>query len=326
MRPPPKITQAPTLTKIIDLISRAEGLRGGICTTDGGAPTSESSSVDSSADEDDPAHRGLFAPPGLGAGTATHDARRSIVGRGLDTATPDCPTGAEISAADVTAAARQEEIKLLWRAVELEDSLGYDEPPPLPLPARLFLGAALLRGAPGNDLASAVDVVEAEAVFRDIDTSYPSMPRTLLGLWRACSAQGKKDEAQELRKRYVASCRYSEIVLGDSAHVKGQINVGQDIVLVDGGDRSGTSELAGRGGGTATGSTQPPRSWMNGWAGTMAVLTLIATLSLAALAARSTMLRERWRRRYRGADTGAEQTRRGDRGQPGTAETDPLTA
>ena len=111
-------------------------------------------------------------------------------------------------------------------------------------------------------------------------------------------------------------------MLGDSAHVKGQINVGQDVVVDDNIDKSGTSELAGHEG-TATGSTQA-RSWMNGWAGTVAVLTLIATLSLAALAARSTMVRERWRRRYRGVDTGAEHTRRGDRGQPGTAETDPL--
>ena len=227
----------------------------------------------------------------------------------------------------VAAAARQEEITLLWQAAELEDSLGYDEPPPLPLPARLFLGAALLRGAPGSDLASTVDVVEAEAVFREIENRYPSMPRTLLGLWRACSALGKKDEAQELRKRYVASCRYSEIVLGDSAHVKGQINVGHDVVVVDDNDidgKAGTSELAGREG-TATGSTQS-RSWMNGWAGTVAVLTLIATLSLAVLAARSTMVRERWRRRYRGVHTGPDEARRGDRGQPGTAETDPLAA
>ncbi|CAM9960730.1 unnamed protein product, partial [Laminaria digitata] len=158
------VFQAPTLTKIIDLISRAEGLRGGVCTPGENTSTSDSSS---------------------------------------------------------------EEIRLLSQAVELEDSLGYDEPPPLPLPARLFLGAALLRGAPGNsDRESTLDAVEAEAVYREIETRYSSMARTLLGLWRACSALGKKDEAAEFHKRYVASCRYSEIVLGDSAHVKGQINVG----------------------------------------------------------------------------------------------------
>lgn len=245
--------------------------------------------------------------------------------RGLETM--ECPTAA--GTASAAAAARHEEIDLLWQAVELEDSLGYDEPPPLPLPARLYLGAALLRGASDNEPASKQDVVEAEAVYREIETMYPSMARTLLGLWRACSVLGKKKEAEEFHNRYVASSRYSEIVLGDSAHIRGQINVGQRVAYdgIDGGMSEVDPELSGHeGSASAAAAPAQPRSWINGWTGTMCVFGVIATLSLAFMTARSTMMRERWRRRYRGVDTGAEETRWGNRGQPDTAETDPLTA
>ncbi|CAN0241040.1 unnamed protein product, partial [Ectocarpus sp. 13 AM-2016] len=37
-----------------------------------------------------------------------------------------------------------EELELLRQAVEMQDALGYDEPPQLPVPTRLFLAAALL--------------------------------------------------------------------------------------------------------------------------------------------------------------------------------------
>jgi len=72
------------------------------------------------------------------------------------------------------------------RAVELEDSLVYDEPEPLPFAARHWLGAALLeleRNA------------EAERVYRDEIEDHPHNGWSLFGLKTAIEAQGRTDPA-----------------------------------------------------------------------------------------------------------------------------------
>ncbi|CAM9607512.1 unnamed protein product [Ectocarpus sp. 8 AP-2014] len=171
---------------------------------------------------------------------------------------------------DVTTAATAgpEELELLRQAVEMQDALGYDEPPQLPVPTRLFLAAALLRGVDsgggggggGGGMEGGVDdssggdgdtatttapvsaasptlttptttaaaaVEEAEAVLLEVDAEYPGMGRTLLGLWRCREALGKHDEALALRERFLASWGpYSEVWLEDSAHVGGVLGGG----------------------------------------------------------------------------------------------------
>ncbi|CAB1113928.1 unnamed protein product [Ectocarpus sp. CCAP 1310/34] len=210
------VYNAAELTRILDLLSRAEGLRGGI--------------------------------HGTSAGTTPGDV-----------ATGATPPGA--------AAAGPEELELLRQAVEMQDALGYDEPPQLPVPTRLFLAAALLRGVdsgvggvgieggvdgsgggdgdtatatapvsvaapptlttPTTTAAAAVAVEEAEAVLLEVDAEYPGMGRTLLGLWRCREALGKHDEALALRERFLASWGpYSEVWLEDSAHVGGVLGGG----------------------------------------------------------------------------------------------------
>jgi tetratricopeptide (TPR) repeat protein len=72
------------------------------------------------------------------------------------------------------------------RAVSADDALDYDEPEPLPFPARHWLGAALLE---------AKRYADAEKVYRDDLTDHPHNGWSLLGLQQALKAQGKSDAA-----------------------------------------------------------------------------------------------------------------------------------
>ena len=72
------------------------------------------------------------------------------------------------------------------RAVAADDALDYDEPEPLPFPARHWLGAALL---------DAKRFAEAEKVYRDDLADHPHNGWSLLGLQQALKAQGKSDAA-----------------------------------------------------------------------------------------------------------------------------------
>jgi tetratricopeptide (TPR) repeat protein len=68
------------------------------------------------------------------------------------------------------------------RAVVADDALDYDEPEPLPFPARHWLGAALLEAGRHAD---------AERVYREDLKDHPHNGWSLLGLQQALKAQGK---------------------------------------------------------------------------------------------------------------------------------------
>ena len=72
------------------------------------------------------------------------------------------------------------------QAVKLDDDLEYDEPEPLPFPARHWLGAALIEAKRFTD---------AEKVYRDDLQQHPHNGWSLLGLQQALKAQGKTDPA-----------------------------------------------------------------------------------------------------------------------------------
>ena len=72
------------------------------------------------------------------------------------------------------------------RAVELEDSLVYDEPEPLPFAARHWLGAALLE---------LERFAEAEQVYRDEIADHAHNGWSLFGLKTAIEAQGRTEPA-----------------------------------------------------------------------------------------------------------------------------------
>eukprot|EP00752_Nemacystus_decipiens_P010350 g9220.t1 len=252
------VYQVCSLVKILDLLSRAEALRGGFI-------ADLPAAADDGAGDGGPArrHRGL-----LRHGTPRSAPREPSI-EGQDARRRGLTSTASASAA--AADRRQEELKILRQAVQMEDALGYDEPPALPVPTRLYLAAALLRGDGGGGQGAGTATVavagkdeaeEAETVLRELDVGYPNMGRTLLGLWRACSALGKDDEAQDFRERFFASWQYSEVGLIDSAHVGGA-GAGAEGRADVGGDGEGAGEpeqafdRAGGGGGTTAASSGP---------------------------------------------------------------------
>jgi len=72
------------------------------------------------------------------------------------------------------------------QAVKLDDEMDYDEPEPLPFPARHWLGAALIEAKRFSD---------AEAVYKKDLEQHPHNGWALLGLQQALKGQGKTDAA-----------------------------------------------------------------------------------------------------------------------------------
>jgi tetratricopeptide (TPR) repeat protein len=92
----------------------------------------------------------------------------------------------------------------LERAVEIEESLVYDEPPPWHVPARHNLGAVLLEAGRPAD---------AEKVYRaDLDV-YPWNGWSLYGLAKSLEAQGKTKEAAEARDRLAKAWDQADVEL-----------------------------------------------------------------------------------------------------------------
>ena len=87
----------------------------------------------------------------------------------------------------------------IWRrAVEAQDALLYDDPPPWYYWIRQSLGAALLRSGHAAD---------AEAVFREGLRRAPRNPRLLFGLWKCLEAQGESSDAAWVQREFAASWR-----------------------------------------------------------------------------------------------------------------------
>jgi tetratricopeptide (TPR) repeat protein len=95
-------------------------------------------------------------------------------------------------------------IAMFRRAVEIQDTLKYDEPPDFFYPVRENLGAVLLLN--GN-------AVEAEKVFREDLQRNPRNPRSLFGLREALKAQNKTYDAQFVDKQFQAAWKSPDIKL-----------------------------------------------------------------------------------------------------------------
>ncbi len=95
-----------------------------------------------------------------------------------------------------------EAVRLLTEAVNLEDTLKYDEPPAWTVPSRHSLGAVLL---------DAKRPAEAEQVYRADLARYPENGWSLGGLQRALEAQGKRAEAAEVKARLDKAWTRSEL-------------------------------------------------------------------------------------------------------------------
>jgi tetratricopeptide (TPR) repeat protein len=95
----------------------------------------------------------------------------------------------------------------LDRAVRLEDSLAYSEPPDWYYPTRHNLGAALL---------DAGRAVEAEVVYWQDLRRYRDNGFALIGLAQSLRAQGRAAEADDAEKRYRAAWRDADAPLTSS--------------------------------------------------------------------------------------------------------------
>ena len=84
-------------------------------------------------------------------------------------------------------------IEHLRKAVTLEDTLDYAEPPDWLAPTRESLGAALLQAG---------KVAQGEAIFREDLKRNPRNPRSLFGLAEALKAEGKTTEAATVRQQF----------------------------------------------------------------------------------------------------------------------------
>ena len=96
------------------------------------------------------------------------------------------------------------EIAHLRKAVELQDKLGYMEPPEWHYPVREALGGALLR----NGRAA-----EAEAVFRKDLEINPRNGRSLFGLVEALKAQSKSTGVEWVKREFADAWKHSSSAL-----------------------------------------------------------------------------------------------------------------
>lgn len=98
-------------------------------------------------------------------------------------------------------------INYLNEAVQIEDSLRYNEPPDWHQPVRQVLGAVYLQaGNPGK----------AEMVYREDLKHVPRNGWSLYGLMQSLEAQGKAAEAEKARTEYNSAWEYADIKLTGS--------------------------------------------------------------------------------------------------------------
>jgi len=112
----------------------------------------------------------------------------------------------EIVEASLARVLRQtgEAIAHLQRAVSIEDTLDYDEPPDWLAPTRESLGAALLATGKSS---------EAETVFREDLKRNPRNPRSLFGLAETLRAEGKGAEAVTFQQQFAQAWRNADTKL-----------------------------------------------------------------------------------------------------------------
>ena len=92
-----------------------------------------------------------------------------------------------------------------WRrAIELQDQLVNDEPPPFFYPVRESLGGALLRAS---------RPAEAEAAFRDGIRRSPRNGRMLFGLLESLKAQNKTDAAELVQREFQEAWKRADVTL-----------------------------------------------------------------------------------------------------------------
>lgn len=99
---------------------------------------------------------------------------------------------------------KEKSIQEWRRAVELESTIQYDEPPAWFYPVRQSLAAALLRNGQAR---------EAESVFREALETRPRDGRLLFGLWQSLVAQKRDSEAALVEQQLNAAWKDATVKL-----------------------------------------------------------------------------------------------------------------
>jgi hypothetical protein len=95
-------------------------------------------------------------------------------------------------------------IEYLEKAVAAEDAMPYMEPSYWPFPVRPALGAALLQGG---------EPVKAEQVFREDLQRWPRNGWGLFGLEQSLRAQGRTQQAEDVRRQLIESWKQADVTL-----------------------------------------------------------------------------------------------------------------
>jgi tetratricopeptide (TPR) repeat protein len=95
-------------------------------------------------------------------------------------------------------------IELLEKAVATEDAIPYMEPSYWPFPVRPTLGAAWLQSG---------DAAKAEQVFRADLKRWPRNAWSLFGLEQTLHAQGKAEQARDVRRQLDATWQHADVQL-----------------------------------------------------------------------------------------------------------------
>jgi tetratricopeptide (TPR) repeat protein len=97
--------------------------------------------------------------------------------------------------------------ELLKKAIEIEDSLHYTEPPDWFFSIRLSLGNVLLKAAKYAD---------AENVYLEDLKTFPENGWALMGLFNSLKAQGKMQEAKAIKQRFDKAWQWSDLKITSS--------------------------------------------------------------------------------------------------------------
>jgi tetratricopeptide (TPR) repeat protein len=100
-----------------------------------------------------------------------------------------------------------DQIAHLERAIAVQDSLPYIEPPSWFYSVRLNLGAALLQQGRAAD---------AEAVYREDLRQYPNNGWAYFGLAQSLRAQGREAEAAEAQQRFQAAWQQADVTISST--------------------------------------------------------------------------------------------------------------
>jgi tetratricopeptide (TPR) repeat protein len=141
--------------------------------------------------------------------TSARDATRGDEVKGLNSAKALLDIASTVLCADIAdkRGDRESAVALLRRAARAEDDLRYFEPPDWYPPVRHQLGATLLAGGEAG---------QAEAIYREDLARNPENGWSLFGLAESLSAQGKIEEASQVRARFERAWTWADVTLTSS--------------------------------------------------------------------------------------------------------------